>query len=253
VSENSAIEWTGSTWNPTTGCDQISPGCDNCYAKGLAGRWWASLYPPNPDGSSRTFEDVRLHEDRLGTPLKWAKGQRIFVDSMSDLFHDEVPPEFIGRVFNVMGTAMQHQFQVLTKRPKRMRDVVTAYYQALRLEPFPNVWLGTSIELDRYVWRANYLREAPAAIRFISAEPLLGPLPSLNLEGIDWLITGGESGSHHRPIDPAWVRDLRDRCTASGVAFFHKQWGGRTPKAGGRLLDGCEWNEFPEPRKVVPA
>jgi len=242
---DTAIEWTDKVWNPVTGCNQISPGCDHCYAKALAGRWWATQYPPNADGSPRRFEDVRCHEDRLSLPSTWSRPKRVFVNSMSDLFHDDVPTEFIGRVFNVMGHHPQHQFQVLTKRPQRMRDVVTAYYQTLGLEPLPNVWLGVSVELNRYTWRAVSLRKTPAAVRFISAEPLLGPLGALELDGIDWVITGGESGPRHRSLDLDWVRDLRDRCQAAGVSFFFKQVGGRTPKAGGRLLDGRTWDEFP--------
>lgn len=246
MGDHSAIEWTDATWNPTTGCDQISPGCDHCYARALSFRHWSRQYRPNEDGSPRAFEDVRLHPERLVLPLAWQRPRRIFVDSMSDLFHEDVPDEYIRRVFEVMGEADWHIFQVLTKRPGRMARLSPSL-------PWPaHVWAGTSVELDRYAWRSNhYLRQVPAAVRFVSAEPLLGPLPSLDMTGIDWLITGGESGPGHRPCDPAWVRDLRDRCTAAGVAFFHKQWGGATPKAGGRLLDGRTYDAFPERRRIA--
>jgi protein gp37 len=253
----SAIEWTEQTWNPTTGCDRISPGCDNCYALTLAARLKGMGQPRyQKDGDPRTSGPgfgLTLHEDALSIPLKRRKPTMWFVNSMSDLFHKDVDPLFIGRVFNVMARCPQHTFQILTKRPKRMSRVVTAYYEAVRDDlpkPYPNVWLGTSIESDDYVWRADHLRAAPASVRFISAEPLLGPLPSLDLTDIDWLIVGGESGPNHRPVDPQWVRGLRDACDPGGhwpptTAFFFKQWGGRTPKSGGRTLDGRTWDEMP--------
>jgi protein gp37 len=180
--------------------------------------------------------DLTLWRTRLELPLTWKARRQIFVNSMSDLFHDGVPDDYIRAVFAVMERASWHTFQILTKRPQRMAHLAPSL-------PWPeNVWAGTSVELDRYAWRANvYLRQVPAAVRFVSAEPLLGPLPSLGLEHLHWLITGGESGPGHRPIDPDWVRVLRDRCQSAGVAFFHKQWGGRTPKAGGRELDGRTW------------
>lgn len=247
-----AIEWTDATWNPTTGCDRISPGCDHCYALTLAARLKGMGQPRyQRDGDPRTSGPgfgLTLHADKLGDPLRWRKPRMVFVNSMSDLFHKDVPPLFIGRIFNVMGGCPQHTFQVLTKRPKRMARTLAAYYGAVRddlTKPYENVWLGTSIESDDYVWRADHVRATPAAVRFISAEPLLGPLPSLDLTGIDWLIVGGESGPDHRPIDPQWVRDLRDAALAAGTAFFFKQWGGRTPKAGGRDLDGRTWDEYP--------
>jgi len=264
MGDKSGIEWTDATWNPTTGCDQVSPGCDNCYALSLAGRLKAmgsSAY--QNDGDPRTSGPgfkLTLHPDRLDQPLRWQKPRRIFVNSMSDLFHPEVPGDFIAEVFAVMALADQHQFQVLTKRPQFMarrlsNDAFIDDVDSARLRrnpwrimpdwPRPNVWLGTSIESDRYTFRANHLRETPAAVRFLSLEPLLGPLPSLNLDGIGWVIVGGESGPNHRPIDPEWVRDIRDRCLDAGVPFFFKQWGGRTPKAGGRELDGRTWDEMP--------
>jgi protein gp37 len=281
MSSSSAIEWTDATWNPVTGCDRVSPGCAHCYALELAPRLRAmgvKRYVDARDGgrSSGPAFGVTLHPDVLEQPLRWRRPRRVFVNSMSDLFHDEVPSYFIDRVFEVMRRCPQHTFQVLTKRPQRMRD-----YALERSEPaacvhapwwpLPNVWLGVSIENRRFVHRADLLRETPAAVRFISAEPLLGPLvpcgigcycfpdvertlrpwrdgydgPALALGGIDWLIVGGESGPRHRPIDPQWVRDLRDASLHAGTAFFLKQWGGRTPKAGGRELDGRTWDEMP--------
>jgi protein gp37 len=267
VSQNSAIEWTEATWNPTTGCDRISPGCDHCYALTLAGRLKEMGQPRyQRDGDPRTSGPgfgLTLHEDKLGEPLRWRKPRTVFVNSMSDLFHKDVPYEFIREVFNTMRMcdggliaatgrrSPTHTFQVLTKRPKRMRRLAES--RALGYDPGnppPNVWLGTSIESDTYTWRADHLRATPAAVRFISAEPLLGPLPSLDLTGIDWLIVGGESGAGHRPMNPEWVRDLRDCALNAGTAFFFKQWGGIRPKSGGRTLDGRTWDEMPE-RAVV--
>jgi len=235
MSDKSAIEWTDATWNPVTGCTQVSPGCDHCYALTFAERFRGVPGHPYEQGF-----DLKLWPDRLQLPLQWHKPRRIFVNSMSDLFHKDVPDEYIHRVFEVMVKANWHIFQVLTKRSARLA----------RLGPTlpwrPHIWVGVSIETERYTWRADHLRNVPAYIRFISAEPLLGPLDHLSLDGIHWLITGGESGHGHRPCDPDWVRNLRDRCVEEGVAFFHKQWGGHTPKAGGRLLDGRTWDEFPQ-------
>jgi protein gp37 len=263
---STAIEWTGETWNPTTGCDRVSPGCDNCYALKLAGRlkrMGQAKY--QRDGDPRTSGPgfrLTLHPDALDIPLRRKKPTTFFVDSMSDLFHPEVPDSFILEVFATMALAPRHTFQILTKRPQRTREFLGDLWDgaprlaargpegakaaALLFEPSPQIWLGTSIENDRYTWRADHLRQTPAAVRFISLEPLLGPVPSLNLDGIDWVITGGESGPNARPIEADWVRDIRDRCQEAGVAFFHKQWGGRTPKAGGRELDGRTWDEMPE-------
>lgn len=245
MSDRTAIEWTGATWNPTTGCDQVSPGCDHCYALTLAKRLKAMGNPRyQKDGRPRSSGPgfgLTLHWDKLKEPLRWRRPRFVFVNSMSDLFHADVPKRFIGAALGTMAEARQHTFQILTKRPGRMVKVL----QELQPDPLPNVWFGTSIESDRYVKRADLLAEAPAAIRFLSLEPLLGPLPSLELTGIDWVIVGGESGPRHRPIDPAWVRDLRNRCLAEGIPFFFKQWGGRTPKAKGRSLDGENWNQMP--------
>jgi protein gp37 len=325
MADNTVIEWTDATWNPVTGCDRVSPGCAHCYALELAprlrgmaeargtGKW---LTVKDGGKSSGPAFGVTLHPEELSKPLRWRKPKRIFVNSMSDLFHEEVPDEFILRVFDTMRSAhvegRGHVFQVLTKRPERMRDFclrvrfdgrpehgrmwladavgIKDGYALMGGLPgcsaLPNVWLGVSIENRQFVHRADLLRETPAAVRFISAEPLLGPLvagPShvhegneLDLTGIDWLIVGGESGPKHRLMREDWVRDLRDACLESGhrcpdcdgshvapdgenecercegapellerTAFFFKQWGGPTPKSGGRLLDSRTWDEMP--------
>ena len=235
MADRSAIEWTDASWNPVTGCQQLSPGCDHCYALTFAERFRGVAGHPYEQGF-----DLKLWPERLELPLKWKTPRRIFVNSMSDLFLESIPEDYISEVFDVMRQASWHTFQVLTKRPRRMAAL------APRL-PWPDhIWAGTSIELDRYCWRSNAcLRQVPASVRFVSAEPLLGPLPSLQLDHLSWVITGGESGAQHRHCDVEWVRDLRDRCIDANVAFFHKQWGGRTPKAGGRDLDGRTWDEMP--------
>lgn len=235
MADHSAIEWTDATWNPVTGCIQVSPGCDHCYALTFAERFRGVAGHPYEQGF-----DVALRPARLDLPLRWKKPRRIFVNSMSDLFQKDVPDEYIRRVFEVMAEANWHTFQVLTKRSARLARLASQL-------PWPkHIWAGVSIESERYVWRAEHLRQVPAHVRFISAEPLLGPLDRLSLEGIHWVITGGESGPYSRPCDPDWVRELRDRCVAQGVAYFHKQWGGRTPKSGGRLLDGRTWDQVPD-------
>jgi len=234
------VQSTEATWNPVTGCDRVSPGCDHCYAERFSERFRGVAGHPYERGF-----DLTLWPQRLQQPRHWQRPRRVFVNSMSDLFHEDVPEAFIKQVFEVMADCPQHVFQVLTKRPGRMASVV----RKLQPEPLPNVWLGTSIELARFAWRADKLRQAPAAVRFLSLEPLLGPLPGLDLGGIDWVIVGGESGPGHRPIQPEWVRQLRDRCIAQHVPFFFKQWGGRTSKAGGRDLDGRIWNQFPHSPK----
>ena len=330
MGDKSGIEWTDATWNPLIGCSKVSPGCANCYAETLTARyagqkgWPEEFRPWTPENAEF---NVRLRADRLDQPLRWARPRRVFVNSMSDLFHEQVPDVFIRTCLSIMAFAKQHQFQVLTKRPERMRDLLkdTTYVAGMffidrgqwgpgaHALPFvavrksdppdlrvpdgkgnlvgggipmeewkkrwpgdvpPNVWLGTSIENNRWVHRADALRDTPAAVRFISAEPLLGPLDRLDLTGIDWVIVGGESagpperalvertnvktmhlypdGKFHRgpafvpkPEALEWVRDLRDRCEAAGVAFLFKQWGGPSPKSGGRLLDGIEHNGYP--------
>jgi protein gp37 len=231
---HSKIEWTDATWNPVTGCTQVSAGCDHCYALTFAERFRGVSGHPYEQGF-----DMRLWPERLEMPLRWKQPRRIFVNSMSDLFHSDIPADYIRQVFDVMVRADWHIFQVLTKRPQRLARLGSSL-------PWPaHIWAGVSIETNEYAWRADFLRRVPAQVRFISAEPLLGPLDRLELDGIHWLISGGESGPGHRPCNPDWVRDLRDRCLASGVAYFHKQWGGRTPKAGGRVLDGRTWDELP--------
>lgn len=240
MADRSAIEWTEATWNPVTGCDQVSPGCAHCYAKTFAERWRGVPGHPYEQGF-----DLRIWPQRLGHPLKWKRPRMIFVNSMSDLFHERIPATFIREVFASMEEASWHTFQILTKRPERLVELAGAL-------PWPsNVWVGVSIENRRFVSRADLLREVPAAVRFISAEPLLGPLQGLDLSEIHWLIAGGESGPHARVVKPEWIRELRDRCQNEKVAFFFKQWGGRTPKAGGRLLDGVEYGELPVDRQLV--
>jgi protein gp37 len=247
-----SIEWATHVWNPTTGCDRVSPGCDHCYALTLAGRlkgMGSAKY--QRDGDPRTSGPgfgLTAHDDALTIPLRWREPRRVFVDSMSDLFHARVPREFVVRVWDVMSRTPQHTYQILTKRPGRMAAVVDQLPDGLWQLPLPNVWLGTSIESDKYVGRADDLRRTAAAVRFISAEPLLGPLDGLDLTGIDWLIAGGESGPNARPMHPDWARSLRDQCLIADVPFFFKQWGGRTPKSGGRTLDGRTWDEYPNDR-----
>lgn len=240
------IQWTDATWNPMTGCTKISKGCDHCYAYSLAQTKVRDAYlrgipiKDTPANRADPFAP-RFWESRLEQPLRWREPRRIFVNSMSDVFHAHFSLELIQRVFEVMNRADWHQFQVLTKRPER------ALRLSDRLTWSENIWIGTSIEDMDVASRADYVRQIPAAVRFISAEPLLGPVDELNLEGIDWVIGGGESGLGHRSCDPSWARGLRDLCVRQGVAFFWKQWGGRTAKAGGRELDGREWNEYPVP------
>lgn len=238
----SAIEWTEVTWNPSTGCDRTSPGCANCYAMALSKRLKAMGQAKyQNDGDPRTSGPgfaLTLHPDVVDAPRHWSGSRTVFVNSMSDLFHDDVPLAFIQDVFEVMAETPQHQYQVLTKRSKRLARVSDA------LAWPSNVWMGVSVETQRYSFRLDHLREVPAAIRFVSAEPLLGPIDP-DLAEIDWLIVGGESGPRARGIDARWVRSLRDKAVAERVAFFFKQWGGRTPKAGGRELDGRTWDEMP--------
>lgn len=246
MSASSSIEWTESTWNPTTGCDKVSPGCDNCYALTLSARlkgMGSAKY--QRDGDPRTSGPgfgLTLHPGALDIPRRWRRPRMIFVDSMSDLFHPEVPLSYIGDVFAVMRETPRHTYQVLTKRSQRLRNV------APDLDWPRNVWMGVSVESDRYVFRARHLAETEGpAVKFISAEPLLGAVPSLDPGGVDWVICGGESGPGARPMHPDWARGVRDASVAAGAKFFFKQWGGRTPKAGGRELDGRTWDEMPEP------
>ena len=243
MADRTGIEWTETTWNPTTGCDQVSVGCDNCYALTLAKRLKAMGNPKyqndgDPNSSGPGF-GLTLHDYQLELPYRWRAPRLVFVNSMSDLFHNDVPLEFIQKVFTVMAETPQHTYQILTKRSKRLAALAGG------LDWPPNVWMGVTVESDRYTFRINHLRTVNAAIRFISAEPLLGPLSNLDLAGISWLIAGGESGHGARAIEEEWVRDLRDQCAAAGTDFFFKQWGGRTPKANGRELDGIHHNAIP--------
>jgi protein gp37 len=243
MGDRSAIEWTEATWNPTTGCDRTSPGCDRCYALTLAARLKAMGQPKyQNDGDPRTSGPgfgVTLHPKTLGLPRTWGSPRTVFVNSMSDLFHPLVPESYIRQVFEVMADTPWHTYQVLTKRSKRLAQLANV------LDWPPNVWMGVSIESERYNFRADHLRAVRPAVRFLSLEPLLGPLYSLDLVGIHWVIVGGESGRGARALNPDWVLNLRDQCLEAGVPFFFKQWGGRTPKAGGRELQGRTWNEMP--------
>jgi protein gp37 len=232
MSDHSGIEWTEATWNPTVGCTKVSPGCDRCYAERIALRFPKTF----PNGF-----DLTLRPELLDLPRRWRRPRIVFVNSMSDLFHSNVPESYIQQVFNVMSECPQHTFQVLTKRAERLARLTT------RLPWPPNVWMGVSVESSDFIWRVHYLRRVPAAIRFISAEPLLGPLHDLDLTGVDWLIAGGESQVGARPAEIAWFRTLRDQCERSGVAFFLKQLGGHPSKRGGdeALLDGVRWHQHP--------
>ena len=252
MADKTGIEWTDATWNPVTGCDQVSPGCDRCYALTQARRLKAMGNPRyQNDGDDRTSGPgfgLTLHEDLLDRPIRWTRPRHIFVNSMSDLFHPQVPDEFIAKVFDTMAHASQHTFQVLTKRSKRLATL------APELPWPPNVWMGVSVETNQYAFRARHLAEVrDAAVRFVSAEPLLGPLDELSLDGIGWVIVGGESGVGHRRMKEAWAVDLRDRCAAAGIPFFFKQWGGIRSKAGGCLLDGQEWKDMPDGRQMQAA
>lgn len=230
----SEIEWTEATWNPITGCNKISPGCKHCYAERLALRLQAMGQPNYING----FQ-VTLHEHMLERPLQWKTPRLIFVNSMSDLFHEDVPLDFIQKVFDIMQQAHWHQFQILTKRAERLFE----------LSPFlnwpVNVWMGVSVESQKYVQRINYLSQTEAAIKFLSLEPLLGPLPQLPLTGIDWVIVGGESGPGARPVMREWIIEIRDACQKANIPFFFKQWGGTQKKVAGRTLEGRTWNEMP--------
>jgi protein gp37 len=235
VGDRSAIEWTDATWNPVTGCVQVSPGCDHCYALTFSERFRGV-----PGHHFEQGFDLRLWPERLEVPLRWKRPRRIFVNSMSDLFHKGVPDDFIRQVFDTMVRADWHTYQILTKRSPRVARLGQTLPWA------PHIWIGVSVESQKFAWRVDHLRRVPAAVRFISAEPLLGPIRELNLAGVHWVITGGESGVGARACDPDWVRGIRDRCLEYDIAFFHKQWGGRTPKSGGRLLDGRTWDQFPK-------
>lgn len=234
MSQNSSIEWTDATWNPVTGCTKISPGCKHCYAERMARRLKAMGQHKYANGFKLT-----IHENTLSDPLHWKKPQMIFVSSMSDLFHKDVPLHFIQRAFNVMKQASWHTFQVLTKRSQRLLET----NQSLNWPA--NVWMGVSVENSDYTFRIDHLRETNAHVKFLSLEPLLGPLPHLELHNIDWVIVGGESGHGARPMKEEWVIDIKDQCVASDVPFFFKQWGGVRKKSKGREIRGRTWDEFP--------
>lgn len=231
----SGIEWTESTWNPVTGCTKVSPGCTHCYAERMAHRLQAMGVPQYANGFSLT-----LQESALELPLQWRKPQIIFVNSMSDLFHKDVPEAYIHRVFEVMRLAHWHQFQVLTKRAERLEQLSPSLTWA------PNIWMGVSVETEKYTPRIDNLRGTGAHVKFLSLEPLLGPLTKLNLKGIDWVIAGGESGPGARPMDEKWVIQIRDQCKTANVPFFFKQWGGVNKKKAGRLLENRTYDEMPK-------
>jgi protein gp37 len=236
MAQGSGIEWTEATWNPVTGCTKVSPGCKHCYAERMAGR----LQAMGQVNYVKGFE-LTLQPHMLELPLRWKRSQTIFVNSMSDLFHPGVPLAYVREVFEVMARAHWHRFQVLTKRAERLEEL------SPRLSWAPNVWMGVSVETSRFRIRVDHLRRSDARVKFLSLEPLLGPLPGLDLSGIDWVIVGGESGPGARPMDPAWATDLRDQCQQANVPFFFKQWGGVNKKRAGRALEGREWDEMPVP------
>jgi protein gp37 len=238
----SSIEWTEMTWNPTTGCDKISAGCKFCYAEVMSRRLKAMGLEKYEDGFK-----LRVHEEELETPYTWGKSRLVFVNSMSDLFHKDVPVEFIRRVFKVMNDNPHHIFQVLTKRA----DVLNFYDSMGWLDWSHNIWMGVSVENLKVTHRIELLRETKAQIKFLSCEPLIGPLPNLNLQGIDWVIVGGESGRKPRPMNSNWVQDIKSQCRQAGVPFFFKQWGGTNKKKAGRELDGRTWDEMPEVSSII--
>ena len=242
MAQNSSIEWTEATWNPVTGCSKVSPGCKFCYAERMAFRLKAMRQPRYKNGFK-----VTLQEDLVELPLTWRSPRTIFVNSMSDLFHTDVSTDFIQRCFETMRKASQHTFQVLTKRPERVAAIASQL-------PWPaNVWMGTSVETAEFTWRIHELQRVPAKTRFLSVEPLLGPIPQLPLKDIGWCIVGGESGPGARPMELTWVRQIRDRCIRYGVPFFFKQWGGVQKSRSGRILDGKTWDEFPTSSSIERA
>jgi protein gp37 len=238
MAEKSTIEWTDTTWNPVTGCTKVSKGCDHCYAERFSERFRGVRGHPFETGF-----DLTLRPERLSQPLSWKRSRMVFVNSMSDLFHKKIPSSYIAQVFGTMEQTPQHIYQVLTKRSSLLRKFVNGRYPTGSAPS--NIWLGVSIEDREALVRLKHLQQTRASVRFVSFEPLLGPIGDVDLSGIHWAIAGGESGHKARPVDPKWVRELRDQCTSAGVAFFFKQWGGRTPKAGGNTLDGRQWLEYP--------
>lgn len=238
MADKTTIEWTDSTWNPVTGCTKISRGCDNCYAERFSERFRGV-----PGNHFEKGFDLTLRPERVGQPLSWRKPRMIFVNSMSDQFHKDIPVAFTDQVFDTMERADHHVFQVLTKRSSRMSKYIKRRYEDQPCPP--HIWCGVSVEDAQAKSRIKHLQDAPAATRFLSIEPLIGPVGKLDLDGIHWVIVGGESGPGFRPMKPEWVREVRDQCIEQGVAFFFKQWGGLRPKSNGRELDGREWSEFP--------
>lgn len=238
MGQKSDIEWTDATWNPVSGCTKIGPGCDNCYAERFAERWRGVPGHPYEQGF-----DLRLWPSRLKQPLTWRKPQMVFVNSMSDLFHKKIDRNHIDKIFDTMEAADWHIYQVLTKRSSLMRNYVRARYDGKPVPP--HIWLGVSVEDAAHKGRLRHLREVNSVARFVSFEPLLGPIGEVDLSGIAWAIVGGESGPGARPMHPAWATELRLVCERFGVEFFFKQWGGIRPKSGGRILDGAEWNDVP--------
>jgi len=240
------IQWTDATWNPVTGCTKISSGCKNCYAERFAERFRGVKGHPFESGF-----DLTLRHARIKQPLSWRNPRMVFVNSMSDLFHEDVPESYIAKVFNTMEQAYWHTFQILTKRSDIMCDFVTERYKNSNV-PY-NIWFGVSIEHRALIDRAKHLRKTPAVIRFLSMEPLIGSIGHLNLSDIHWVIVGGESGCGSREMKREWVTDIRDQCENAGVAFFFKQWGGARPKHNGRILDGVEWSGFPTAPSKQPS
>lgn len=239
MAEKSTIEWTNSTWNPVTGCDKVSAGCAHCYAERFAERFRGVSAHPFKQGF-----DLKLWPDRIELPLSWKTPKTIFVNSMSDLFHKDVPLKFIQQVFNVMNQAHWHTFQVLTKRAERLEEL------SPKLKWSRNIWMGVSVESDRFTYRIDHLRKTKAYVKFLSLEPLLGPLPNLNLKGINWAIVGGESGPGARPMDGSWVLEIKRQCLKAKVPFFFKQWGGVWKKRNGRKLEGRTWDQMPKTVKT---
>jgi len=234
MAEKSTIEWTNSTWNPVTGCDKVSAGCAHCYAERFAERFRGVPGHPFKQGF-----DLRIWENRVELPLSWKSPKVIFVNSMSDLFHKDVPLKFIQKVFRTMNLAHWHTFQVLTKRAERLEEISS------KLAWAPNIWMGVSVESDKFTYRIDHLRKTKAHVKFLSLEPLLSPLPNLNLKGIDWAIVGGESGPGARPMAGTWVLDIKKQCQKAKVPFFFKQWGGVWKKKNGRELQGRTWDQMP--------
>lgn len=238
MAEKSSIEWTDTTWNPVTGCTKISSGCDNCYAARFSERFRGVSGHPFENGF-----DITIRPERLRQPFDWKRPRMIFVNSMSDLFHKSIPKDHVARIFETMERADWHIYQVLTKRSSLLQKFVNERYTAYPAPP--HIWFGVSVENAKATSRIVHLEKANAAIRFLSVEPLIGPVGKLSLDGIDWVIVGGESGPRARPMQTRWALDIRNQCLKANVAFFFKQWGGPSPKSGGRLLEGKEWNEFP--------